>query len=71
MPKEASKDALLDEALLLSSIHVTTKKEHLGHFREPFVQIFANFRELPQWVRDHKEEFSGQARGCLSYCSPL
>ena len=33
----------------------------------PFVLIIRNFRELPQWVRDHKEEFMDKR--VVVYCT--
>ncbi len=64
-PKEF-KDALLDE----DTVVLDTRNDYeydLGHFRGAIRPDIRNFRELPQWVRDHKEEFMDKR--VVVYCT--
>ena len=64
-PKEF-KDAFLDE----DTVVLDTRNDYeydLGHFRGAIRPDIRNFRELPQWVRDHKEEFMDKR--VVVYCT--
>ncbi|WP_420535553.1 rhodanese-related sulfurtransferase [Alkalihalobacillus pseudalcaliphilus] len=39
----------------------------LGHFRDSVRPDIRSFRELPDWIRDHKEQFEGKK--ILTYCT--
>ena len=39
----------------------------VGHFRGAIRPDIANFRDLPQWIRDNKEQFEGKK--VLTYCT--
>ena len=65
-PKEF-KEALLDEDTVVLDT-VTTMSMTLVTSVGPFVRTSANFRELPQWVRDNIGKVHGQARGIV-YCT--
>ncbi|WP_438311372.1 oxygen-dependent tRNA uridine(34) hydroxylase TrhO [Sporosarcina sp. FA9] len=39
----------------------------VGHFRGAIRPDIANFRELPEWIRDNKEQFEGKK--ILTYCT--
>jgi len=39
----------------------------VGHFRGAVRPDIANFRELPEWIRDNKEQFEGKK--ILTYCT--
>ncbi|WP_124058840.1 rhodanese-related sulfurtransferase [Vaginisenegalia massiliensis] len=63
---KAFKEALLDE----NTIVLDTRNDYeydLGHFRGAVRPDIRNFRELPQWVRDHKDEF--MEKRVVVYCT--
>ena len=58
--------SLLDE----DTVVLDTRNDYeydLGHFRGAIRPDIRNFRELPQWVRDHKEEFMDKR--VVVYCT--
>lgn len=60
------KEALLDE----DTIVLDTRNDYeydLGHFRGAVRPEIRNFRELPQWIRDNKEEF--MEKRVVVYCT--
>lgn len=63
---QAFKEALLDD----NTIVLDTRNDYeydLGHFRGAVRPDIRNFRELPQWVRDHKEDF--MEKRVVVYCT--
>lgn len=54
-PKEF-KEAILDEDTIILDTRNDYEYE-LGHFKNAVLPDIRNFRELPQWIIDHKEEF--------------
>ena len=64
-PKEF-KEAMLDD----NTVVIDARNDYefdLGHFRGAVRPDIRNFRELPQWMRDHKEEFL--EKRVLTYCT--
>ncbi|WP_265457709.1 rhodanese-related sulfurtransferase [Enterococcus sp. HY326] len=64
-PKEF-KAALLDE----NTVVIDARNDYeydLGHFRGAIRPDIRNFRELPQWIRDNKEEF--MEKRVVTYCT--
>ncbi|MHC5373793.1 oxygen-dependent tRNA uridine(34) hydroxylase TrhO [Enterococcus sp. LJL120] len=64
-PKEF-KAALLDE----NTVVIDARNDYeydLGHFRGAIRPDIRNFRELPQWIRDNKEEF--MEKHVVTYCT--
>lgn len=60
------KAALLDEHTVV--IDARNDYEYdLGHFRGAVRPDIRNFRELPQWIRDHKDEF--MEKRVVTYCT--
>ncbi|BCA85840.1 UPF0176 protein [Enterococcus saigonensis] len=65
LPKEF-KEALLDEDTVV--IDARNDYEYdLGHFRGALRPDIQNFRELPQWIKEHKEEFL--EKRVVTYCT--
>ena len=63
---EAFRDALLDE----NTVVIDARNDYeydLGHFREAIRPDIRNFRELPQWIRDNKEQFMDKR--VVTYCT--
>ncbi|EPM8049843.1 rhodanese-related sulfurtransferase [Enterococcus hirae] len=64
-PKEF-KEAILDEDTVV--IDARNDYEYdLGHFRGAVRPDIRSFRELPKWIRDHKEEF--MEKRVVTYCT--
>lgn len=64
-PKEF-KEAMLDD----NTVVIDARNDYefdLGHFRGAVRPDIRSFRELPQWMRDHKEEF--MEKRVLTYCT--
>lgn len=64
-PKEF-KEALLDE----NTVVIDARNDYeydLGHFRGAIRPDIRNFRELPQWIRENKEEF--MEKRVVTYCT--
>src|SRR5574340_1008627 len=64
-PKEF-KEAMLDD----NTVVIDARNDYefdLGHFRGAVRPDIRNFRELPQWMRDHKEEFL--EKRVFTYCT--
>ncbi|MFV0558791.1 MAG: rhodanese-related sulfurtransferase [Enterococcus sp.] len=64
-PKEF-KDALLDE----DTVVIDARNDYefdLGHFRGAVRPDIRSFRELPQWIRDNKEQFMDKR--VVTYCT--
>lgn len=64
-PKEF-KEAILDD----NTVVIDARNDYeydLGHFRGAVRPDIRNFRELPQWMRDHKEEF--MEKRVVTYCT--
>lgn len=64
-PKEF-KAAILDD----NTVVIDARNDYeydLGHFRGAVRPDIRNFRELPQWMRDHKEEF--MEKRVVTYCT--
>lgn len=64
-PKEF-KEALLDE----NTVVIDARNDYeydLGHFRGAVRPEIRSFRELPQWIQDHKEEFMDKR--VVTYCT--
>lgn len=60
------KEAILDEETVV--IDARNDYEYdLGHFRGAVRPEIRSFRELPQWIRDHKEEFMDKR--VVTYCT--
>lgn len=60
------REALLDEDTVV--IDARNDYEYdLGHFRGAIRPDIRNFRELPQWIRDNKEEF--MEKRVVTYCT--
>ncbi|RZI48222.1 oxygen-dependent tRNA uridine(34) hydroxylase TrhO [Lactococcus kimchii] len=60
------RQGLLDE----NTIVIDARNDYefdLGHFRGAIRPDIKNFRDLPQWVQDHKEEF--MEKRILTYCT--
>lgn len=64
-PKEF-REAMLDE----NSVVIDARNDYefdLGHFRGAIRPEIRSFRELPQWIRDNKEQF--MEKRVLTYCT--
>lgn len=64
-PKEF-KEALLDE----NTVVIDARNDYeydLGHFRGAVRPDIRNFRELPQWIRENKEQFMDKK--IVTYCT--
>ena len=64
-PKEF-REAMLDE----NTVVIDARNDYefdLGHFRGAIRPEIRNFRELPQWIRDNKEQF--MEKRVLTYCT--
>ncbi len=64
-PKEF-REAMLDE----NTVVIDARNDYefdLGHFRGAIRQEIRSFRELPQWIRDNKEQF--MEKRVLTYCT--
>ncbi|PAB02083.1 rhodanese-related sulfurtransferase [Enterococcus canintestini] len=62
----AFKEALLDE----NTVVIDARNDYeydLGHFRGAIRPEIRNFRELPQWILEHKEEF--MEKRVVTYCT--
>jgi len=60
------REALLDE----DTVVIDARNDYefdLGHFRGAIRPDIRNFRDLPQWIRDHKEEF--MEKRVVTYCT--
>lgn len=60
------KEALLDE----NTVVIDARNDYefdLGHFRGAVRPDIRNFRELPQWIRDNKEQFMNKK--VVTYCT--
>lgn len=64
-PKEF-KEALLDEDTVVLDARNDYEYD-LGHFRGAVRPEIHNFRELPQWIREHKEQFMDKK--VVTYCT--
>lgn len=63
---EAFREAILDE----NTVVIDARNDYefdLGHFRGAVRPDIANFRELPQWIRDNKEKF--MEKRVVTYCT--
>ena len=64
-PKEF-REAMLDE----NTVVIDARNDYefdLGHFRGAICPEIRSFRELPQWIRDNKEQF--MEKRVLTYCT--
>ncbi|MGY3735573.1 oxygen-dependent tRNA uridine(34) hydroxylase TrhO [Lactococcus taiwanensis] len=64
-PKEF-REAMLDE----NTVVIDARNDYefdLGHFRDAIRPEIRSFRELPQWIRDNKEQF--MEKRVLTYCT--
>ena len=64
-PKEF-REAILDD----NTVVIDARNDYeydLGHFRGAVRPDIRNFRDLPQWIRDHKEEFL--EKRVVTYCT--
>ncbi|MGC3124184.1 rhodanese-like domain-containing protein, partial [Enterococcus faecalis] len=60
------KEAILDEQTVV--IDARNDYEYdLGHFRGAVRPDIRSFRELPDWIREHKEEF--MEKRVVTYCT--
>lgn len=60
------REAMLDE----NTVVIDARNDYefdLGHFRGAIRPDIRNFRELPQWIRDNKEQF--MEKRVLTYCT--
>lgn len=64
-PKEFFEKMQDEDTVVLDARN--TYEYDLGHFRGAIRPDVENFRDLPQWVRDHKEELEGKK--ILTYCT--
>jgi UPF0176 protein len=60
------KEALLDEETIVLDARNDYEYD-LGHFRGAVRPDIRNFRELPQWIRDNKEQFMNKK--IVTYCT--
>lgn len=60
------KEALLDEETIVLDARNDYEYD-LGHFRGAVRPDIRNFRELPQWIRDNKEQFMDKK--IVTYCT--
>lgn len=60
------KEALLDEETIILDARNDYEFD-LGHFRGAIRPDIRNFRELPQWIRDNKEQFMDKK--IVTYCT--
>lgn len=63
---EAFREALIDENTIVLDARNDYEYD-LGHFRGAIRPDIRNFRELPQWIRDNKEQFMDKK--VVTYCT--
>lgn len=64
-PKEFLAAMKEDNTVVLDARN--TYEHDLGHFKGAIRPDVENFRELPQWIRDHRDELEGKK--ILTYCT--